>query len=56
MNLSAPKMVTWLVAVVAGGLGLAGHFVDLGPITQYQYWLMTGGWGLLTVSTALKGI
>lgn len=56
MGLSAPKQVTWWIAVLLGVLGLLGGLGVLGAFASYAFWLMTAGWGLLVIGTLLEGI
>jgi hypothetical protein len=58
MKLSAPKVVTWWVALVAGGIGVLQHFrvVQLPGIAPYSSWLIIGAWALLVLATLLKGL
>jgi hypothetical protein len=56
MRLSAPKQVTWLVAVVLGLVGLLGNFGALAVFAQYAFWLMAAGWLLLVLATLLQGL
>jgi len=58
MKLSAPKRVTWWVALVAGGLGVLEYYriVHLPVIGAYSTFLIVGAWALLILATALKGL
>ncbi|HET6823764.1 MAG TPA: hypothetical protein VFH34_14040 [Anaerolineales bacterium] len=56
MNLSAPKNVTWWIAVVLGVLGLLGNFVALPVIGGMSFWLLLLGFALLVVATAIDGL
>jgi hypothetical protein len=56
MQLSAPKQVTWLIAVALGLLGLLGKFGALAVLAQYGFWLMAAGWLLLVLATLLEGL
>lgn len=58
MKLSAPKQVTWWIAVVAGGLGVLEHYrvVHLPVIGPYSTFLIIGAWALLVLATLLKGL
>ncbi|HXU74433.1 MAG TPA: hypothetical protein VN947_34300 [Polyangia bacterium] len=58
MKLSAPKHVTWWVALVAGGVGVLEvyrviHLPIVGPFSTF---LIAGAWALLILATALKGL
>lgn len=56
MKLNAPKFVTWVIAVVFGVLGIAGHFVAIPFVSEYSFWLETVGFVILALSTFLKGL
>jgi hypothetical protein len=58
MKLSAPKHVTWWVALAAGGVGVLEHYriVHLPIVGPYSTFLIVGAWALLIFATALKGL
>jgi hypothetical protein len=56
MQLSAPKQVTWLIAVALGLAGVLGKFGALAVLAQYAFWLMAAGWLLLVLATLLEGL
>jgi len=56
MNLSAPKNVTWIVAVIAGVLGLLGHFMSIPFATANSFWLLAIGFVLLALATWMEGL
>jgi hypothetical protein len=58
MKLSAPKRVTWWVALVAGGVGVLEYYrvVHLPIVGSYSAFLIVGAWALLILGTALKGL
>ena len=56
MNLSAPKQVTWIIAVV---LGVAGILVDQGAFSVgglSAFMLVAAGFVLLAIATLFDGI
>lgn len=53
MNLSAPKNVTWMIAVALGIVGFLGSFMGLGAIS---FWLLFLGFALLAVATMVEGL
>lgn len=59
MRLSAPKMITWLVALVVGAVGILVHVGSL-PILAVPYglgfWLVVVAFVLLLVATLMKGL
>jgi hypothetical protein len=56
MKLSAPKNLTWWIAVVLGVLGLLGSFVSLPVISGLSVWLLFLGFAVLAVATYVEGI
>jgi len=56
MKLSAPKQVTWLIAVIAGVLGILGTFIDLPFVSDYTFFLVAAGFVLLALATFLKDL
>jgi hypothetical protein len=56
MKLSAPKVITWWVAVILGVLGLLGHVGTIAALAQYDFWLVTAGLVLLVVATLVKNL
>ena len=58
MKLSAPKKVTWWVALVAGGVGMleAYRVIHLPVVGSFSTFLIAGAWALLILATALKGL
>ena len=51
MKLSAPKNITWWIAVVLGVVGLLGNFMAFGSIS---FWLLFLGFALLAVATMVE--
>lgn len=58
MKLSAPKQITWWIALVAGGVGVLEHYrvVHLPLVGPYSTFLVAGAWALLILATSLKGL
>ncbi len=55
-NLSAPKVVTWWIAIGLGVLGLLGHTGTIAGLGEYSFWLVTAGLVLLVLATLLKDL
>ena len=53
LNLSAPKNITWWIAIALGGIGFLGSFMALGSIS---FWLLFLGFALLAVATLVDGL
>jgi hypothetical protein len=56
MKLSAPKNMTWWIAVILGVLGLLGNFVTLPLISGLSFWLLLLGFAILAVATFVEGV
>jgi len=56
MRLSAPRHVTWWIALIAGGVGVLEHYrvVHLPVVGRYASLLVAGAWALLILATLLK--
>ena len=54
MKLSAPKVITWWIAVALGVLGLLGHFGTVAALSQHSFWLVTAGLVFLALATLIK--
>ena len=58
MKLSAPRHVTWWIALIAGGVGVLEHYrvVHLPFVGPYSTFLIVGAWALLILGTLLRGL
>jgi hypothetical protein len=56
MRLSAPKQVTWIIALILGVLGVVGTFVVIPFVSMYAFWVVVVGLVLLLLATLLKGL
>ena len=56
MKLSAPKNVTWWIAVVVGVLGILGTLVSIPLVSANAFWFVAVGFVLLALATLLKGL
>ena len=56
MRLSAPKVVTWWIAVILGVLALLGNQGIISGLSQYAFWLAMIGLVLLVLATLLKDL
>lgn len=56
MKTSAPKKITWLIAIIIGVLGIVGHFVAISYVSQYSFELVAIGFILLALGTLLRGL
>lgn len=56
MKLSAPKKVTWWIAMVIGSLGIISKFITILFVGDYAFWFVSFGFALLVLATYLKGL
>ena len=56
MKLSAPKTITWWIAVIVGVLGILGQLVAIPFVSDYAFWFVSIGFVLLALGTFLKGL
>lgn len=56
MKLSAPKKITWWIAVIVGALGLLGHFVAIPVVSDQKFWFEAVAFVLLALATFLKDL
>ena len=56
MKLSAPKRVTWWIAVIIGGLGILSRFISLPIVGGNEFTFVAIGFILLALATLLKGL
>ena len=56
MKLSAPKTITWWIAVILGALGILGTLVTIPFVSTYAFWFVTVGLVLLVLATLLKDL
>ena len=57
MKLSAPKQITWIIALVLGIVGILATLVALPIITPaIGFWLVVVGWALLLIASVTRGL
>jgi len=56
MKLTAPKNVTWWIAVILGVLGVLGQVGVLSFVAAYAFWLVFAGFVLLALGTFFKDL
>lgn len=56
MRLSAPKNITWWIAVILGVLGFLGNFTALPVIGGSSFWLLFLGFAILALATLLDNL
>jgi len=55
-HLSAPKDITWWIALILAVLGIIGYFVNGLFLSQYSFWFVIASAVLLLIATRLKGL
>ena len=60
MNLSAPKLLVWVIAVIIGLLGIGIHmdFMSVPTLEKMisPFWLVSSSFVLLAVANVFKGL
>ena len=56
MSLSAPKTVTWWIALIIGVVGILASLVAIPVLSAYAFWLVAVAFVLLLVATFLPGL
>ncbi len=56
MKLSAPKVVTWWIAILLGILGILGEALTIPVLSPLAFWLVLIGLLLLALGCVLKGL
>ncbi len=56
MNISAPKQVTFWVAVVVAVIGLIAHLVTIPVLSGLAFWLVVLGFVILALGNLMEGL
>ena len=56
MSLSAPKQITWWIALIVGIVGIVAQLVTIPVLTGLAFWLVVVAFVLLILATLLKGL
>jgi len=56
MKLTAPKKISWIIALVLGVLGLLGTLVSIPVISGLAFWLVLVGLVLMLLATYFEGL
>lgn len=57
MTLSSPKMITWVIALILGVVGILANLVALPLVSAtVGFWLLVVAFLLLLVASAVKGL
>ena len=56
MNLSAPKVLSWWIAVILGAIGVIVYIVPVAGLSPYAFWLVVVSAALLALASLLKDL
>ena len=56
MQLSAPKLITWWLALMLGVLGVIAKLVTIPVLSGFAFWLVVIGLVLLLLATSIEGL
>ena len=56
MKLTAPKQITFWIAVVLGLLGLVGKITTIAILSPYAFWFAFVAFALLVLGLLVKGL
>ena len=56
MSLSAPKQITWWIALIVGVVGIVAQLVTIPVLSGLAFWLVVVAFVLLVLATLLKGL
>ncbi len=57
MRLSAPKQITWIIALILGVVGILANLASFPVITPtIGFWLVAVGWALLLIATVTRAL
>jgi nicotinamide riboside transporter PnuC len=56
MKLSAPKQITWWIALVVGVVGVLAFLTPIPVLSGFAFWLVVVAFVLLILATLLKGL
>jgi hypothetical protein len=57
MKLSAPKQITWILALILGIVGILATVATVPVITPaIGFWLVVVGWALLLIAAITRGL
>ncbi len=56
MKFSAPKQITWIIALVLVVLALLGSFGVIAAVASYSFWFALIAAALMLIATITKGL
>ncbi|MHB1346490.1 MAG: hypothetical protein ACYCXK_03265 [Candidatus Humimicrobiaceae bacterium] len=54
LNTSAPKNITWWIALIFGVAGVIFHFVNVPPLSDFSFWMVVISAALLLIATRFR--
>lgn len=55
MRLNPPTLPVFLIATLAGILGVASHYTAIPYVSDHTFHVLAGAWALITAATLLRG-
>lgn len=55
-NSSAPKNITWWIALILAVAGIIFHFVSVQPLSKFSFWMVVASAVLLLIATRFKDL
>ncbi len=56
MKLSAPKQITWWIALVVGVIGILANLVTIPVLSGFAFWLVVVAFVLLLLASFIPGL
>jgi uncharacterized membrane protein HdeD (DUF308 family) len=57
MRFSAPRQITWIIALILGVVGILANLTSIPVITPtIGFWLVVVGWALLLIASITRGL
>jgi hypothetical protein len=56
MNLSAPKQITWVIALIIGVVGILAQLVSSLGLSGIAFWVVVLAWLVLLLATLIEGL
>ena len=56
MQMSAPKLITWWIALLIGVIGIIATFVTIPVLSGLAFWLVVIALALLLLATIIEGL
>ncbi len=57
MKLSAPRQITWIIALILGVVGILANLTTIPVVTAaIGFWLVVVAWALLLIASITRGL